>query len=108
VALRTVFGVPESSPVAGLKDIPAGVALIAKLAIVPPVSEATVNPVADVFTVTVSAIAERVNAGAASTGAAGAVMAAGAGGTYALVVTAWDVTDTGEVPSAFVAVTVKL
>jgi hypothetical protein len=47
-----------------LKLIPAGVALIPKLAMAPPVEE-IVNPVATVLTVLVSDEAERVKAGAA-------------------------------------------
>ena len=54
-----------SAPVEVLKLIPAGVALIAKLAIAPPV-ELMVNPVAAVLTVRVSEAEERVKAGAAS------------------------------------------
>jgi uncharacterized membrane protein len=48
-----------------LKLIPAGVALIAKLAMAPPV-ELIVNPVAAVLTVRVSDELERVKAGAAT------------------------------------------
>jgi hypothetical protein len=59
-----------------LKFIPGGVALIAKLAIAPPV-ELIVNPVAAVLTVFVSALALKVKAGAAS----GAVVAAATGAT---------------------------
>jgi hypothetical protein len=47
------------------KLIPAGVALMPKLAMVPPVEE-IVNPVAAVLTVLVSALALNVKAGAAS------------------------------------------
>ena len=65
MAAATVFGVPVSAPVVVLKLIPAGVALIAKLAIAPPV-ELIVNPVAAVSTVRVSVDDERVKAGAAS------------------------------------------
>jgi hypothetical protein len=53
VAVATEVGVPESAPVEVLKLIPAGVALIAKLAIKPPVDE-MVKPVAAMFTVPVS------------------------------------------------------
>ena len=66
VALATLFGVPESAPVVVLKLIPEGVALMPKLAMVPPVEEAIVNPVAAVLTVLVSADALNVKAGAAS------------------------------------------
>ena len=74
VAPATVFGVPVSAPVEVLKLIPGGVALIAKLAISPPVEE-TVKPVAAVLTVLVSEDDERVKAGAAS----GAVVEVGVG-----------------------------
>ena len=62
VALATVVGVPVSAPVDVLKLIPAGVALIAKLAIAPPV-ELILNPVAAVLTVLVSDDDESVKAG---------------------------------------------
>ena len=62
-----MFGVPVRAPVAVLKLIPGGVALILKLAIAPPV-ELIVKPVAAVLTVLLSEDAERVNAGAASGG----------------------------------------
>jgi hypothetical protein len=64
VADATVFGAPVRAPVEVLKLIPGGVALIAKLAIAPPV-ELTVNPVATWLTVLVSDDDERVKAGAA-------------------------------------------
>ena len=53
VAPATDVGVPDSAPVEVLKLMPAGVALIAKLAMVPPV-ELMVKPVAAVSTITVS------------------------------------------------------
>ena len=59
-----MFGVPVRAPVAVLKLIPGGVALILKLAIAPPV-ELIVKPVAVVLTVLLSEDAVRVNAGAA-------------------------------------------
>ena len=65
VALATVVGVPVSAPVDVLKLIPAGVALMAKLAMAPPV-ELIVNPVAAVLTVLVSDDDESVKAGAAT------------------------------------------
>jgi hypothetical protein len=68
VAPATVVGVPESAPVLVLKLIPAGVALMAKLAMAPPVDE-MVKPVAAVLTVPVSDEEERVKAGAASAAA---------------------------------------
>jgi hypothetical protein len=86
-----------------LKFIPDGIALIAKLAIAPPV-ELMVKPVADVLTVLVSAADVRVKAGAAI----GAAVVVDAGGTYAGVVTGIEEIDTGEVPSAVVAETVKV
>jgi hypothetical protein len=64
VAVATDVGVPVSAPVEVLKLIPAGVALIAKLAIKPPVDE-MVKPFATMFTVRVSDEEERVKAGAA-------------------------------------------
>lgn len=66
VAVATVFGVPVKAPVDVLKLIPGGVALIPKLAIVPPVDVAIVNPVAAVFTGLLSVDADRVKAGAAT------------------------------------------
>jgi hypothetical protein len=68
VAPATVVGVPVSAPVLVLKLIPAGVALMAKLAMAPPV-ELIVNPVATVLTVRVSDDDESVKAGAASAAA---------------------------------------
>jgi hypothetical protein len=65
VALVTVVGVPVSEPVVVLKLIPAGVSLISKLVIVPPV-EMIVNPVAAELTVSTSDDDERVKAGTAS------------------------------------------
>jgi hypothetical protein len=64
VAVATDVGVPVSAPVEVLKLIPAGVALIAKLAIKPPVDE-MVKPFATMFTVRVSDEEDRVKAGAA-------------------------------------------
>jgi hypothetical protein len=86
-----------------LKLIPGGVAVIAKLAMAPPV-ELIVNPVAAVFTVLVSAAKVRVNAGATKDDTVGA----GVGGTYAGVVTGIDSAETGDVPSAVVAETVNV
>ena len=63
MAPAIVFGVPVKAPVVVLKLIPGGVALIAKLAIAPPV-ELIVKPVAAVFTVRDSVADERVKAGA--------------------------------------------
>ena len=64
MAAATVFGVPVSAPVVVSKLIPGGVALIAKLAIAPPV-ELAVNPVARVFTVLLSEDEDKVNTGGA-------------------------------------------
>ena len=74
-----------SAPVEVLKLIPAGVALMAKLAIAPPV-ELMVNPVAAVLTVRVSEAEERVKAGAAVT-ATGAGTGAGSVSTMRFEVT---------------------
>jgi hypothetical protein len=59
--------------------MPAGVALIAKLAIAPPVDE-MVKPVAEMFAVRVSDEEERVKAGAARVGVGASTVGAGAGG----------------------------
>ena len=78
------------APVEVLKLMPAGVALIAKLAIKPPVDE-MVEPVAAVLTVLVSDEEERVKAGAARVGAgagAGASTAGGGGGGENVVIAA--------------------
>ena len=56
------MGVPDSAPVVVSKLIPGGVALIEKLAIAPP-DELTVNPVAEVFTVLLSVVEDRVKVG---------------------------------------------
>jgi hypothetical protein len=82
-----------------LKLIPAGVALIAKLAMVPPVDE-MVKPVAAVSTVLVSDELERVKAGAASAGAT--ATGSGGGGGVAVVI-AGDVEEGSEEPAAFIA-----
>jgi hypothetical protein len=70
-----------SAPVEVLKLMPAGVALIAKLAIAPPVDE-MVKPVAAMFAVLVSDDEERVKAGAArvGVGAGASTLGAGCGG----------------------------
>jgi hypothetical protein len=68
--------------------MPAGVALIAKLAIAPPVDE-MVKPVAAMFAVLVSDDEERVKAGAARVGVgAGASTAGGGGGGENVVIVA--------------------
>jgi hypothetical protein len=79
-----------NAPVEVLKLIPAGVALIAKLAMVPPV-ELMVKPVATMFAVRVSDEDERVKAGAARVGVgagAGASTAGGGGGGENVVIVA--------------------
>jgi hypothetical protein len=64
VAFCIAVGVPERSPVAVLKVVPAGSeGEIAKLAIVPPVEE-MLYPEIEEFTVLVSAIDESVKTGA--------------------------------------------
>jgi len=111
-----------------LKLIPAGVALMAKLAIAPPVDE-MVKPVAAVLTVQFSDDAERVKAGAASAGAeddgeaegvgAEGVGAEGAGAEGAgeaegvavvidAVVIDAEIAEADEEPAAFIAVNVNV
>ena len=106
-----------------LKLIPAGVALIAKLAIAPPVDE-MVKPVAAVLAVQFSDDAERVKAGAASAGAeddgeAEGVGAEGAGAEGAgeaegvavvidAVVIDAEIAEADEEPAAFIAVNVNV
>jgi len=90
-----------SAPVVRLKLIPAGVALIAKLAMVPPV-ELIVNPVAAVLTVRVSEELERVKAGAASAGVGATATGSGGGGGVAVVIDG-DVEEGSEEPAAFIA-----
>ena len=76
-----------------LKLIPAGVALMAKLAIAPPVEVAIVNPVAAVSAVRVSDELESVKTGAASAGAeddgegegVGAMGSGGGGGAKVVI-----------------------
>ena len=85
-----------------LKLIPAGVALIPKLAMAPPV-ELMVNPVATVLTVLVSDEEERVKAGAASAGAGAGAAAAGSGAGVAVGIDA-EIAEGSEEPAALVAV----
>jgi hypothetical protein len=99
VAPATIFGVPDRAPVLVLKLIPAGVALIPKLAMAPPVEE-IVKPVATVLTVRVSDDDVRVKAGAASAGAT--ATGSGGGGGVAVVIDG-DVEEGSEVPAAFIA-----
>jgi hypothetical protein len=102
VAPATDVGVPVSAPVVRLKLIPAGVALIAKLAMAPPVEE-IVNPVAAVLTVRFSEELERVKAGAASAGVGASATGSGGGGGVAVVIDA-EIAEGSEEPAALVAV----
>jgi hypothetical protein len=92
-----------SAPVEVLKLIPGGVALIAKLAMAPPV-ELIVNPVAAVLTVRVSEEEERVKAGAANGTAAGATLTTG---TAPVVITGV-IDEVREVPSTLTAAMVNV
>ena len=109
VAVATEVGVPVSAPVEVLKLIPAGVALIAKLAIAPPVDE-MVKPVATMFAVRVSDKDERVKAGAARGGAGVGASTAGAGGGGGgeNVVIAAEIVDGEEGPAKLFATTIKV
>jgi hypothetical protein len=89
-----------------LKLIPAGVALIPKLATVPPVEE-IVNPVAAVLTVLVSEEEERVKAGAASAGMEDAGATGSGGGGVAVVIGA-EITEGSEEPAVFIAINVNV
>jgi hypothetical protein len=83
---------------------PAGAAgVIAYESIAPP-EDVIVYPVIALLTVLVSEADESVKVGAAR----GAAVEVGVGGTYAGVVTGSEEADTGDVPSAEVAVTVKV
>ena len=104
MAPATIFGVPDRAPVLVLKLIPAGVALIAKLAMAPPV-ERIVNPTAAVFTVLLSIDEERVKAGAASAGAA--ATGSGGGGGVAVVIDD-EIPEGREGPAAFIAFNVNV
>lgn len=86
-----------------LKLIPGGVALIAKVAMAPPVDE-IVKPVADVLTVVVSEEDERVNAGAANGAVVGATSTTG---TAPVVITGV-IDEEGEVPSTLTAAIVNV
>jgi hypothetical protein len=89
--------------------MPAGVALIAKLAIKPPVEE-IVKPVAKMFAVRVSEEDERVNAGAARVGAgagAGASTAGGGGGGENVVIAA-EIVEGNDEPAKLFATIVKV
>ena len=106
MADATEVGVPVSAPVEVLKLFPAGVALIAKLAIAPPVDE-MVKPVAAVSTVRVSEEEERVKAGAASAGATATATGSGGGGGVAVVTDA-EIAEGNEEPATFIAVNVNV
>jgi hypothetical protein len=109
VAVATEVGVPESAPVEVLKLIPAGVALIAKLEIKPPVEE-IVKPVAAMFTVRVSDEEERVKAGAARVGAGGGdgASTAGGGGGGENVVIAAEIVEGSDDPAKLFATILKV
>jgi hypothetical protein len=83
--------------------MPAGVALIAKLAIAPPVEE-MVKPVAAVLTVLVSVEDESVKAGAASVAAVDATTTTGA----APVVITGVIDEGSDVPSTLTAAMVNV
>ena len=93
-----------SAPVEVLKLIPGGVALIAKLAMAPPV-ELIVNPVAAVLTVRVSEEEERVKAGAASAGAT--ATGSGGGGGVSVVIDV-EIAEASEGPAALFATNVNV
>jgi hypothetical protein len=109
VAVATAVGVPVKAPVDVLKLMPAGVALIAKLAIKPPVEE-IVKPVASMFAVRVSDKDERVKTGAARGGAGVGASTAGAGGGGGgeNVVIAAEIVDGEEGPAKLFATTIKV
>jgi hypothetical protein len=91
--------------------MPAGVALIAKLAIKPPVEE-IVKPVATMFAVRVSDEDERVKAGAArvgvGAGASTAGVGAGGGGGGENVVIAAEIVEGNDEPAKLFATIVKV
>jgi hypothetical protein len=111
VAAATEVGVPVSAPVEVLKLIPAGVALIAKLAMVPPV-EMIVKPVATIFAVRVSDEDERVKAGAARVGggigAGASTLGAGSGGGGVSVVIDVEAVEGSDEPAMLLATTVNV
>jgi hypothetical protein len=88
--------------------MPAGVVLIPKLVMAPPVEE-IVNPVAAVLTVRVSDEDESVKAGAASAGVGVGVGAsvAGSGGHMAVAIDG-EMTEAGEEPAALIAFNMKV
>jgi hypothetical protein len=110
VVVATEVGVPVKAPVEVLKLMPAGIALIAKLAIAPPV-ELMVNPVAKMFAVRVSDEEERVKAGTASVGAgagAGASTIGAGGGGGENVVIAAEIVEGNDDPAKLFATILKV
>jgi hypothetical protein len=89
--------------------MPAGVALIAKLAMVPPVA-LIVKPVATMFAVRVSEADERVKAGAARVGAGGGdgASTAGGGGGGENVVIAAEIVEGSDDPAKLFATILKV
>jgi hypothetical protein len=87
--------------------MPAGVALIAKLAIKPPVEE-IVKPVATMFAVRVSDEDERVKAGAARVGVGAGASTAGGGGGGENVVIAAEIVEGKDDPAKLFATIVKV
>ena len=90
--------------------MPAGVALIAKLAIAPPVDE-MVKPVAAMFAIRVSDEEERVNAGAARVGVGVGVSTVGAGaggGGGENVVIAVEIVEGSDEPAKLLATIVNV
>jgi hypothetical protein len=86
--------------------MPAGVALIAKLAIKPPVEE-IVKPVATMFAVRVSDEDERVKAGVARVGAGASTVGAGGGGGGVNVVIDAEAVEGSDEPAMLLATTVN-
>jgi hypothetical protein len=111
VAPATEVGVPVSAPVEVLKLIPAGVELMAKLAMAPPV-EVMVKPVAAVLTVLVSDEEERVKAGAARagvwTGASRLGAGTGGGGGGVNVVIDAEGAESNDEPAKLLATTLNV
>jgi hypothetical protein len=87
--------------------MPAGVALIAKLAIKPPVEE-IVKPVATMFAVRVSDEDERVKAGAARVGAGVGASTAGGGGGGENVVIAAEIVEGKDGPAKLFATRINV
>jgi hypothetical protein len=87
--------------------MPAGVALIAKLAIKPPV-EKIVKPFATMFAVCVSDEDERVKAGAARVGAGASTAGAGGGGGGENVVIVAEIVEGKDGPAKLFATTINV